>query len=155
MTDSVLGVGAGSQQAALEKEPPPASRRQVPAFLRRSPTLRLFGKRLLMAIPVLLGVSFITFSLMNLLPGDAATAMAGESASKAQLQAMRVRLHLNLPFFDRYIHWLGSALTGQLGTSFASGTSVTSIIGGRLPVTAELVVGAVILSLIFSVPVAL
>jgi peptide/nickel transport system permease protein len=155
MTDSVLGVGAGSQQAALEKEPPPASRRQVPAFLRRSPTLRLFGKRLLMAIPVLLGVSFITFSLMNLLPGDAATAMAGESASKAQLQAMRVRLHLNLPFFDRYIHWLGSALTGQLGTSFASGTSVTSIIGGRLPVTAELVVGAVILSLIFSIPVAL
>ena len=68
MTDSVLGVGAREPAQRRSRRSRPASRQQVPAFLRRSPTLRLFGKRLLMAIPVLLGVSFITFSLMNLSP---------------------------------------------------------------------------------------
>jgi peptide/nickel transport system permease protein len=144
MTDAALATESGPRFAARTR-----------SLVGRSPTLRLLVKRLLQAVPVLLGVSLLTFALMNLLPGDAATAMAGESASKTQLQAMRERLHLNLPFFDRYIHWLGGALTGQLGTSFASGTSVTSIVAGRLPVTLELVIGAVIISLVTAVPVAL
>ena len=127
----------------------------VVSGLRASPVFALLVRRLFHAVPVVFGVSFLTFSLMNLLPGDAATAMAGTYASKTQLADMEARLHLNLPFFDRYIHWLGSALMGQLGSSFASGTQVTTIIAQRLPVTLELVVGAVLISTIISIPVAL
>ena len=119
-----------------------------------SPSLRIIGKRILQAIPVLWGVTFLTFSLMNLLPGGSAAAIAGSGATKAQVAALAHRLHLDEPFWIRYWHWLSGAATGHLGASLASGQPVSSILASRLPVTAELVVIALILAVCLAIPLA-
>jgi peptide/nickel transport system permease protein len=111
-------------------------------------------RRLLAGIPVALGVTFLTFALVNLLPGDAAEALLGPDATSAQIHALAVKLHLNEPFFERYAHWLGGVLTGNLGTSLASGQQVSSIVAQRIPVTFELAAFALILALALAVPVA-
>jgi peptide/nickel transport system permease protein len=123
-------------------------------WMARSPSLRIVSKRLLQAIPVIWGVTFLTFAMMNLLPGGSAVALAGIGATKADVQALANRLHLNEPFWTRYFHWLGGAVTGHLGASLANGQPVSSILAARLPVTAELVCFALILSVIFAILVA-
>src|ERR1700754_4196550 len=78
-----------------------------------SPTVRVVGKRLLQAVPVLWGTTFLSFCLLNLLPGDAAQALLGENATEQDVAALRARLHLDQPFFERYLRWLGGVLTGN------------------------------------------
>jgi peptide/nickel transport system permease protein len=119
-----------------------------------SPALRLVGRRLLSAIPVLLGVTFLTFVVMNLLPGDAAQQLLGANATPAEVRALEIKLHLNEPFWVRYWHWLSSTLTGHLGASLTSSQSVTSILGQRLPVSVELLAYAFLVSVGVAVPVA-
>jgi peptide/nickel transport system permease protein len=116
--------------------------------------LRLIARRILQAIPVIVGVTFLTFALMNLLPGGTAANLAGPGATKQEIAALAARLHLNQPFFDRYWHWLSGAVQGHLGASLASGQPVSSILAARLPVTVEMVLVAIVLSVGFAVPVA-
>ena len=138
----------------------PSSPRPVPAALRplralvRSATARVVALRVLSAIPVLWGVSFLTFILLNLLPGDAASAILGLNATPQELAALRAKLHLNEPFFTRYGHWLGGVLSGHLGASLISGQAVSTILAQRIPVTLELIGYAFVLSLVFAVPFA-
>ncbi|HEY2505578.1 MAG TPA: ABC transporter permease [Streptosporangiaceae bacterium] len=120
--------------------------------LARSPALRVIGRRLLSAIPVLWGVTFLSYFILNALPGDAASALLGINATPAEVRAFSIKLGLNEPVWVRYGHWLGSALTGNLGTSAASPQSVASILGQRLPVTLELVVYALIIAFVVAVP---
>lgn len=124
------------------------------ASIRYSPMLILGGKRLLIGIPVLWGVTFLTFALMNLLPGDAAVQLLGIGAPRQQIRALSLRLHLNEPFFVRYWHWLHGVLTGSLGTSLLNSEPVTSILSARIPVTLELIVYAIIISIGLAVPAA-
>jgi peptide/nickel transport system permease protein len=127
------------------------------AFLRRlasSPALRVSGRRLLSAIPVLWGVTLLSFLILNALPGDAASALLGINATPAELRSFSIRLHLNEPLWWRYGHWLGGVLTGNLGTSLASPQSVASILRQRLPVTLELVIFALIITFVVSIPLA-
>jgi peptide/nickel transport system permease protein len=133
---------------------PPAVQR-APTRAMRSPTARLIGKRLAAAIPVMWGVSFLTFLVINRLPTDAAQQLLGVNATQQQLEELRQKLNLDEPFLSRYFDWLGHAVTGDLGRSFASDQSVTSILSERLPVTFELIAYALIVSLLFTVPVAL
>ncbi len=116
-----------------------------------SPTLRLAGRRLLAVIPVLWGVTFLTYVVMNLLPGDTAQVLLGANATPAQVHQLEIRLHLNEPFWVRYGGWLGGVLRGNLGTSLASGENVTTILGQRLPVTAELLIYAFVGSIVLAV----
>jgi peptide/nickel transport system permease protein len=120
-----------------------------------SPALRLTGNRLAAALPVLWGVTFLTFLVINRLPGDAAQQLLGINATQQQIHELRDKLNLDQPFLTRYFDWLGHAVTGDLGRSFASDQSVTSILSERLPVTFELLAYALIVSLLFTVPVAL
>ena len=122
--------------------------------LTGSPALRLGGRRLLAAIPVLWGVTLLSFLVLNALPGDAASALLGINATPAELKAFRIKLHLNEPLWVRYGHWLGGVLHGDLGTSLASPQSVASILGQRLPVTLELVLYALVITLVVSIPLA-
>jgi peptide/nickel transport system permease protein len=115
----------------------------------------LIANRLATAIPVLWGVTFLTFLVINRLPTDAAQQLLGVNATPQQIDELRTKLHLDEPFFTRYFDWLGNVLTGNLGRSFASDQSVTSILSERLPVTFELLAYALIVSLLFTVPVAL
>jgi peptide/nickel transport system permease protein len=123
--------------------------------IRTSPALRLAGRRLLAAIPVLWGVTFLTYVVMNLLPGDAAQELLGANATPAEVHQLEIKLHLNEPFWVRYGGWLGGVAHGNLGTSLASGENVTTILGQRLPVTAELLVyaflGSVVLAVLLAV----
>jgi peptide/nickel transport system permease protein len=115
----------------------------------------LIVNRVATAIPVLWGVSFLTFLVINRLPTDAAQQLLGVNATPQQLEELRQKLHLHDPFLTRYFDWLGNVLTGDLGRSFASDQTVTSILDERLPVTFELLAYALIVSLLFTVPVAL
>ncbi len=123
--------------------------------LAASPSLRVAGRRLLIAIPVLWGVTLLTFIVENALPGDAAEALLGANATPAEIKALSIKLHLNEPILVRYGHWLWAALHGNLGYSLYSGQSVASIIAQRLPVTIDLVIYALALSLVISIPLAL
>ncbi|MCM3716560.1 ABC transporter permease [Halalkalibacter oceani] len=103
-------------------------------------------RRIIQTIPVLIGVTILTFSLMHLIPGDAAQIMAGESASPAQVEQMRERLGLNDHVVVQYFKYVGNAIQGDLGSSVRSGRDVTSEIGARFWVTVELAVYSTILS---------
>jgi peptide/nickel transport system permease protein len=120
-----------------------------------SPAVRLIGKRVATAIPVLWGVTFLTFLVINRLPGDAAQQLLGINATQEQIAQLRSQLGLDEPFLSRYGSWLGHAVAGDLGSSYASHQSVTSILSERLPVTFELLAYALLVSLAFTVPVAL
>ncbi len=117
--------------------------------------LRTVTRRLLHAIPVLLGVSVLTFMLLNLLPGNAALAILGPGASPKQIQIVDRQDGLTQPLWDRYWHWLTQALQGNLGSSLLSHESVASLIGHAVPVTLEVILVAQVVALIFAVIFAL
>lgn len=119
-----------------------------------SPSLRLIGKRLLAAIPVLWGVTLVTFLVINVMPGNAASQLLGANATPEQVAELEAKLHLDEPVFQQYVQWLGNVLRGDFGNSFASDQPVTSIISERLPVTLELILCSFIVSLAFTVPLA-
>jgi peptide/nickel transport system permease protein len=124
------------------------------AGLGRSPVLRMTGRRLLLAIPVIWGTTLLTFCFMNLLPGTAATALLGDSATPQAVALLNQKLGLNQPFWTRYFEWLGNALRGNLGVSLASGQQVTSLVMQRLEVSAELIVLAFLIGLVAAVVIA-
>ena len=144
---------AVAEQAAREHTGPGA-RGDLARRVLGSPSLALAGRRLLAAIPVLWGVTFLTYVVMNLLPGDTAQLLLGANATPAEIQQLTVQLHLNEPFWVRYGHWLAGVFHGSLGTSVVNGENVTTIIGTRLPVTAELLLYAFVWSIVLAVVVA-
>jgi len=123
--------------------------------LASSPLVRLIVKRVLMAVPILLGVSILTFWVLSLIPGDPARTLAGINASEAQVEALRQQYGLDQSAVQRYLDWLGGAVTGDLGESMVSGQAMTTMFGDRLPVTAEVVALSFLVSLGAAIPVAL
>lgn len=95
-------------------------------------------RRLLQTIPVLIGVTILVFSLMHLVPGDAAKIVAGEGASEQTVENIRERLGLNDPLYVQYGTFVGNAVQGDLGSSIRSGRPVMDEIGARFWVTFEL-----------------
>ncbi|MFT4305951.1 MAG: ABC transporter permease [Microbacterium sp.] len=120
-----------------------------------SPLIRLVVRRVLIAIPLLLAVSVLTFALLESMPGDIARTTAGMNATEEEVEAVRHQLGLDQPPVLRYLSWLGGFVTGDLGTSAVSGQPVAQVLAARLPVTIELVLLAFVVSLAVSVPVAL
>lgn len=108
-------------------------------------------RRLLGAVPLLLGVTLVTFVLIGLAPGDAARILAGQDATEAEYQALRGQLGLDQPIIVQYGHWLGRAITGDLGTSIVNGQDVAASLNQRLGVTMSIVVPTVILSAVIGV----
>lgn len=109
-------------------------------------------KRLLMLIPVLLGISFILFSIMNLTPGDAATLLLGDSATPEAVEALREQLGLNGGFFERYFNYIGNIiLHGDFGLSYRTKNPVFDEIFIRFSYTVRLAFTAIAISSIFGV----
>ena len=119
-----------------------------------SPTLRVAGRRLLSAVPVLLGVTFLTFAVMNMLPGNTAQLILGINATPQQITTLDHSLGLDRPFWDRYWIWLWALLHGNLGTAITSHQSVNSILAQRLPVTFLLLGYALLMALVLGITVA-
>ncbi|HEX6444478.1 MAG TPA: ABC transporter permease [Streptosporangiales bacterium] len=93
---------------------------------------RLIGRRLLIGLVVLFVVSLLVFAASLLLPGDAAQAILGRTASPDRLAALRAQMHLDQPAAQRYLTWLGDLFTGSLGNSLANGQPVGQLIAYRL-----------------------
>jgi peptide/nickel transport system permease protein len=101
---------------------------------------------------VLIGVSVIVFSLIHLVKGDPVRLALGTRYSQETYEALQHRNGLDLPLVQQYLTWVGRAVTGDLGVSFRSGDTVSSMIGERLPATLTLAFGAVVLALLIAVP---
>ena len=114
--------------------------------------LRYLVRRLLLTIPVLLGVATLVFSLIHLVPGDPAQAMLGDGASAQDIAELRKSLGLDAPLFDQYVTFLSRAITGDLGRSFRTGQPVTTMIVERVPATAELAIAAMIVAIVIAIP---
>ncbi|NCB62125.1 MAG: ABC transporter permease [Clostridia bacterium] len=111
--------------------------------------LKYIGKRLLMLIPVMLGVTFIIFAMLALTPGDPAVQILGTDATPEQIEELREELGLNDPFILRYVRYVWDALHGDLGTSYVTKQPVAKELMERFPTTLLLavlctMVGAVI-----------
>ena len=118
---------------------------------------RYLLRRMVFLLFILLCVSVITFSLMHVVPGDAAQIMAekihGQEVSAQTVELVRQEMGLDKPVFIQYIHWLGGMLRGDLGKSFRTGLPVWDEITSRLPATIELAMAAMLISLVIAIPV--
>lgn len=92
-------------------------------------------RRLIQTVFVLLSVSLITFSLLQIMPGDPATMMLGPEASPAKVAVLRQELNLDQPVYMQYLYWLGNFTQGNLGKSVFYHESVASLIATRIPTT--------------------
>ncbi|UCG76810.1 MAG: ABC transporter permease [Gemmatimonadota bacterium] len=109
--------------------------------------IRYTARRLLEAVPILLGIVTLTVLLLHLAPGDPATAYFNPNVSPEIIERMRENLGLNLPLHEQYLRWLRSFFTGDFGYSFGQHRPVAQVIADALPNT--LVLSAVSLLLIF------
>jgi ABC-type dipeptide/oligopeptide/nickel transport system permease component len=113
-------------------------------------------RRLLIAIPVLLGVSIITFATLHLIPGDPATTLLfGTSATPDQVADLRHQLGLDRSLAVQYLTYLNNLVHGDLGRSYINHVTVASEIGSRLWSTAALTLGALTVALVIGVPAGL
>ena len=110
-------------------------------------------KRLLQAVPVVLGVMTLTFILMYLVPGDPVLAMVGEHFDAATVANLRRQLGLDDPWPVQYIRFMGRIITGDLGHSFLTDRAVADELLERIPYTLELAFGAMAVSVIVGLTV--
>lgn len=115
---------------------------------------RFIAKRFLLVVPILFGVSVVTFSLVELAPGNPLSALIAlnpdlTDADKAQIYA---EYGLNDPIYVRYFRWVGDILAGDLGTQLRTGRSVNGIIERRLPKTMALGIFAWVIALLVAIP---
>ena len=113
---------------------------------------RYLVRRLLLTIPVLLGVATLVFALIHLVPGDPAQAMLGEGAAEEEVVRLRTALGLNRPLLAQYGTFLAGLVRGDLGKSFRYNTPVTQQIREKLPNTALLAVAAMGVAIAFAIP---
>lgn len=117
-----------------------------------SAVVRFLVRRVLLTIPVLLGVATLVFSMIHLVPGDPAQAMLGDGASPQDIAELRGNLGLDRPLPAQYATFLRNAITGDLGTSFRTGQPVTLMIAERVPATAELAFAAMAVAILLAIP---
>lgn len=117
--------------------------------------MRFVRRKLLHLIPILLIVTFVTFALLNLLPGDVSLELLGSDATPSAIARVRAELRLDDPLVVRYLRWLGQALQGDLGRSFITGEPVMAALARSLPVSIELMALSLLLSLSLAVPAGL
>ncbi|QCJ42223.1 ABC transporter permease [Bacillus sp. S3] len=105
-------------------------------------------RRLLQTIPVVIGVTFVVFFIMQLVPGDPAVLLAGEGASKETIEAIREQLGLNRPLFVQYLDYLMSIFRGDFGVSLKNSQPVLDEILVRLPITIELAFFSILITVV-------
>ncbi|MGV1964145.1 ABC transporter permease [Agrobacterium sp. 22-222-1] len=110
-------------------------------------------RRLLMLVPMLLGVSVAVFLILHLIPGDPAQMAAGPDATQADVDQIRVNYGLDKPFVTQYGIYLSKLLHGDLGDSFQTLAPVTEGIARTFPATLELAIAGMLIAVIFGVPI--
>ena len=111
-------------------------------------------KRFLQLIPVLLGITFLSFAMMRVAGSDAITELYGDKGAVAQevIDAKRAELGLDQPFLTQYFAWLGGLLTGDMGVSYVSGRNVFGTFVSKLPATLLLTTLSIVATVLLSIP---
>ena len=111
-------------------------------------------KRFLQLIPVLLGITFLSFAMMRVAGSDAITELYGDKGAVAQevIDAKRAELGLDQPFLTQYFAWLGGLLTGDMGVSYVSGRNVFGAFVSKLPATLLLTALSIVATVLISIP---
>ena len=105
-----------------------------------------------MLVPTLFVVSVLIFGLQQLLPGDPATALAGEEHDPVAVAAIRAKYHLDRPIVVQYGIWIGNVLRGNFGESLRSKIPVSDLLMAKLPVTVEIALGSMLIALVIGIP---
>jgi peptide/nickel transport system permease protein len=113
----------------------------------------MIGRRLIGAIPVLLGISFIVFLLMHLAPGDPVYLLLGENATPDDVARVRQEWGLNEPLAVQYWQFISRALVGDFGRSLKFGEPVMKLVLERLPATIELAGVSLLVAVLISIPI--
>ena len=113
---------------------------------------RLILKRLLLLIPVLIGVTFLVFAILSLAPGDPVLVVLGDNATEEAAEAMRSELGLDKPFLERYVNYIWDLLHGDFGKSYKTKLSVSDQILSRFPNTILLALSSMLIALLFGIP---
>ena len=103
-------------------------------------------RRVLLTIPVLVGVATLVFSLIHLIPGDPVQTMLGDTASPQDVADLRERLGLNRPLPAQYLSFMKGVATGDLGRSLRTNQTVAAAIGERMPATFELAMASMLVA---------
>ncbi|PFB62584.1 nickel ABC transporter permease [Bacillus cereus] len=110
--------------------------------------LMFIFRRILQLIPVLFGVVFVVFLIMQMVPGDPALLIAGEGASKETVEQIRHQLGLDKPFIMQYFSYFGNILQGDFGVSIRSNRPVLDEVLIRLPITIELALCSIVITVV-------
>ncbi|MBN1563362.1 MAG: ABC transporter permease [Anaerolineae bacterium] len=110
------------------------------------------ARRLIEAVPVIVGVSILVFLLLHLIPGDPALAILGERATEENVAVIRERLGLNKPLYEQYFIWVGNMIQGDLGNTVRGNIPVANEISSRFPATIELSLSALTIAVLVGVP---
>ncbi len=110
--------------------------------------------RFLQLIPVLIGITFLSFAMMRIAGSDAITEMYGDKGAVAQeiIEAKKAELGLDKPFLTQYVSWVGGMLTGDMGTSYVSGKNVFQTFTSKLPATLLLTALSILMTVVISIP---
>lgn len=111
---------------------------------------RYIARRLVLLIPVLVGVSILTFAAVRLLPGNPALSLVPQTATPEDIRKMEERLGLDRPILEQYADYAGGALRGDFGRSIHSGNVISEQLALRLPATLELLLPALLLALVLA-----
>lgn len=114
---------------------------------------KYIAKRLLMMIPVLIGISFILFTVLKMTPGDPARMILGESALQEDVEALREEMGLNDNFFVQYFNYMKGVVKGDLGKSYTTNLPVTQEILARIPTTFLLAVLSMTICIVIGLPI--
>ena len=114
--------------------------------------MNAFRRRLIGAIPVLFGISFLIFLLMHIAPGDPVTLLLGDDATPADIARTRHEWGLDRPLIVQYADFISRALTGDFGRSLKFNEPVMKLIAERLPATIELAIASLVVAVLISVP---
>lgn len=122
-------------------------------FIREVNMAKFIAKRILMLIPVLIGISFIIFAIMNLTPGNPARLMLGDNASEEEIWEMEEEMGLHKNFFVRYFDYVVDALHGDFGISYRNRIPVFDELFARFPNTLLLAFWGIVISIVIGIPV--
>ncbi len=114
--------------------------------------IRYVGKRLLMLIPIIFGITFIVFFILSLTPGDPARMILGANATPTQVEAMREQMGLNDSVIVRYFKYMAGVLVGDFGTSWSTREPVFQMVFARFPYTFQLALLSMIVTVAISIP---
>ena len=118
--------------------------------------LKYIFKRVVGVIPILIIISFVSFGLMNLAPGDPAEAILtsqGAVVTSEVLESTRVEMGLDKPFLVQYLNWMKNCLKGDFGISYSTGVSVKEELFKHLPYTIALTATAMAITILVSIPI--